>query len=277
MTIVYFASCLRLPEPDPDEALLLGAVPGSAVRPWDDPRVDWSEADLVVIRSTWNYHLHRDAFVEWAARVATTSRLYNSPEIVRWNSHKSYLRELSERGFRMVPTVFVDRGAPASLTAICAERGWTDVVVKPAVSGGSFSTKRFRGEMLDGDAFLTALSTERDVMVQPYVHSVDGHGERSMIWIAGELTHAIRKTPRFAGTEEQVSAALPIADDERAFALGVVESAGNDLLYARIDLARDEDGRLMVMELELIEPSLFLLQSPYALARFASAILQRGV
>jgi hypothetical protein len=276
---VYLASCLRLPEPDPDEPLLVAALEDAgvtaSVRAWDDPSVDWSSANAVVMRSTWNYFEQRDAFVAWSARVAAASKLFNPPEIVSWNSHKAYLRDLEKRGFAIVPTWFADRGTTTSLRDACASRGWTDVVVKPAVSAGSFSTRRFSGAMDGGDQFLATLSAHRDVMVQPYVRSVDGYGERSMVWIDGALTHAVRKTPRFSGADEQVSPALPIAADEGAFATAVIHSVDPALLYARCDLARNEANQPMIMELELIEPSLFLLQSPEALSRFARAIAAR--
>ena len=105
-------------------------------------------------------------------------------------------------------------------------------------------------------------------MVQPYVRSVEGHGERALVWIAGEITHAMRKSPRMEGDPESVGA-VPVLDDERAFALKVLEPFAKALLYARVDLARDENGALMVMELELVEPSLFLIYNPPALTRLA--------
>jgi hypothetical protein len=109
-------------------------------------------------------------------------------------------------------------------------------------------------------------------MVQPYVASVDGYGERSLVWIDGELTHAMRKTPRFVGDAERIDGPFPIADDERAVAEAALAPVAARILYGRVDLARDADGRPMVMELELVEPSLFLARHPPALARFVAAV-----
>lgn len=277
---VSIATCERLPERDVDESILLRALENAGVDPkmcaWDDPAVDWSQASCVVLRSTWNYHLHRPEFLSWIARVETVSKLYNPAEIVLWNSHKTYLRDLEKRGFAIVPTWFVDRGESVSLREGCAARGWTDVVLKPTVSAGSFSTHRLSGAMEGGEALLRSLSAEREVMIQPYVRSVDGYGERSIIWIDGELTHAIRKTPRFAGGHEQVSGAQAIAAEEATLTRAVLASIESPLLYARCDLARDEADRPMIMELELIEPSLFLQQSPLALERLARGIAARA-
>jgi hypothetical protein len=116
---------------------------------------------------------------------------------------------------------------------------------------------------------------EREMMVQPYVASVDGYGERSMVWIDGQVTHAIRKTPRFLADPEQVSSAIPIAPEERALAEQLL-ALTPEALYGRVDLARDEAGRPMVMELELLEPSLFFLQSASALERFVRAVVARA-
>jgi hypothetical protein len=110
------------------------------------------------------------------------------------------------------------------------------------------------------------------VLVQPYLDSVEGHGERALVWIDGELTHAVRKSPRFIGDAEQVSAAVPIADEEAAVARAALAVAPTPLLYARIDVARDEHGAPRVMELELVEPSLFFAQGPAALARLVAAL-----
>ena len=104
---------------------------------------------------------------------------------------------------------------------------------------------------------------------------VETNGERSIVWIDGAITHAIRKTPRFSGGSEQVSGEVAIADDERAFAERALAPFASELLYARVDMVRDAEGTLRVMELELIEPSLFLVQSPRALERFVAAIARR--
>jgi hypothetical protein len=195
---------------------------------------------------------------------------------VRWNTHKKYLRALEEKGVSVVRTHWVDRGSSESLAIAMRALGASTVVVKPAVSAASFGTMRVDATNLhEGEAHLRALASERDVMVQPYVRSVEGYGERSLICIDGALTHAIRKSPRFGGEHENVSPALPIADDERALAEKTLAAIPNEkLLYARIDLARDEHDRPCIMELELVEPSLFLMQSPAALARFAAAIVR---
>ncbi len=150
------------------------------------------------------------------------------------------------------------------------------MVIKPAVSAGSFGTVRVaRADFATvGQAHLDGLlGAAHDVLVQPFMSSVEGYGERALVWIDGALTHAVRKSPRFVGDPQWISDAVPIAPDEAVLAEAILAVAARQpLLYARVDLARDERGRPCLMELELIEPSLFLDRSPAALARMAGAI-----
>jgi hypothetical protein len=123
---------------------------------------------------------------------------------------------------------------------------------------------------------LHALLVDRDALVQPYLPSVETHGERALVWIDGHFTHAVRKTPRWSGENESVSDALAVEPDERALGELALAPLASRLLYARVDVARDERGEPLLMELELIEPSLFLAQHASALSRFVDAIIRRG-
>ncbi len=269
-----------LPEPDPDEGLLMEALAAAGLRPrlaaWDDPAVDWAAAGLAVIRSTWNYHHHHGAFNAWAGRVAGQTRLWNPARVVQWNSDKAYLTLLAAEDVPVVPTAHLSKGSKATLAAVMEETGWRRLVIKPAVSASSYRTMFVSEANLgDGTQHFDDLLATGDVLVQPYLTSVEGYGERAVVWIDGEFTHAVRKSPRFAEGEESVSGAVPIAADELKVARVALERVEGPLLYARVDLARDARGHPMVMELELIEPSLFLLQSPAALERLVNGIRSR--
>lgn len=280
MPALRVASCLRLPEPDPDaeplaEALRAAGV-DAAVLGWDDPSVDWDAPVPTILRATWNYALYPDEFLRWLDRVAAAGQLWNPLDLVRGNVHKSYLLELPARGVAAVPTLLVERGKSAALTDACDAFQCDRVVAKPAIGAGSLDTQYFKRD--DDVRFTThveRLTQRGDVLVQPFVESVSSYGERSMVWIDGELSHAIRKTPRFAGDAERVDGPLPIADDEASIALAALAPIADRLLYARVDLARDANGQPMVMEMELIEPSLFFSRRPGSADRFVSGLLRR--
>lgn len=281
---VRLATCRALPEPDHDEPLLLAALARAGVHAemcgWDDPTHAWSDAIPTVVRSTWNYIHALPEFLAWTTRVG--GALWNPPDVIAANAHKRYLVDLARAGHQVVPTHLVERGAGVAAADAAREAVHAfangAIVVKPAVSAGSFATRRFAADAsarAEAVAFVIELAATRDVLVQPYLASVDGHGERALVWIDGALTHAVRKSPRFSTDHESVSAALAIADDERRLAEAVLAPVASRLLYARVDVARAPSGEPQLMELELIEPSLFLGQEPAALGRFAGAIARR--
>jgi glutathione synthase/RimK-type ligase-like ATP-grasp enzyme len=274
---VILVTASDLPRPDADAEPLEAAVRArglrAATRAWDDPSVEWGGARVCVIRSTWNYVRHYPRFLAWAEDCARASRLENPLSVVRWNSHKRYMVELGARGLPVVPTRIVTTGDAVDLGALMAE--WGELVIKPAVSVGSIDTIRAGRDRLDeARRHLDALVARGEALVQPYYRSVEEYGERCLIWIAGAFTHAVRKGARFAADAERVSDAVPIATDERVAAEQLLAAAPAPVLYARVDLARDDDGRPRLMELELVEPCLFLDRAPAARERLADAIAE---
>lgn len=277
---VALITCRQLPEPDPDQQLLLDALQQRGVdavmHAWDgDGALDG--CDLAVLRSAWNYHLEPQRFLDWLAGAEAATRILNPPAVLLWNLHKRYLQELAEQGLPVVPTVFVERGSATSFAAVLQQQGWSRAVIKPSISAASFRTRAFAaGEARQAQAFLDELVVDRDAMIQRYLPSVERGGEKAMVWIDGEWTHAVRKAPRFHGADEQVSGAVAIDAGERAFGDRALAQVGSGLLYARLDLIAGDDGEPLISELELLEPSLFLLQHPPALARLAAAIARHG-
>jgi hypothetical protein len=272
---VRIATCVALPEPDDDEPVLAAAFAAAGVRAallgWDDPAVDWSAPVPTVLRSTWNYPLAPAAFLAWLDRIAAAGPVINPPDIVRGNLHKRYLLELAARGVPVVPTTLVEQGQSCDLTAIAAP----SIVIKPEVGAASLATRRFAPGDPAARAHLATLTATGAALVQPYVPSVDNHGERALVWIDGELSHAVRKAPRFSGDHERVTGPLAIADDERAVAEAALAPFADRILYGRVDVARDATGRPMVLELELIEPSLYFVHLPAAADRFVAALRHR--
>lgn len=281
---VALVSCLELDQPDHDFAPLRDAFTarGHEARnaAWDDPSVDWRGFDAALLRATWNYFHRRDAFLDWCERTAGVTRLLNPPAVARWNTHKFYLRDLEARGVPILPTLFVARGESLDLGRAMADRGWQAVVCKPAVSADSHGAFRVeRGEAAQRQPDLDDFLTRRDMLVQRYLPTVVEPGERCHVVIDGHHSHAVRKRSlwlggRHAGPE---GVAVAIAADEREVvaralaALPFVEPP----LYARVDLLRDEAGTPRIMELELVEPSLFFAEGQGSAARLAAAVERR--
>jgi glutathione synthase/RimK-type ligase-like ATP-grasp enzyme len=249
---------------------------------WDDPSVDWSRYRLAVVRSVWDYVHRREEFLAWAERVVATTALLNPPAILRWSSDKRYLGELARAGVPVVPTAFAEPGEAMS---------WPDggeVVVKPAVSAGSIDTERYPpGRRAEARGHVARLhAAGRTAMAQPYMAAVDGAGETAVVHLGGALSHAVRKGPMLLPGREVV-AGLFVKEDiapatctpEQAAvaeaALAAVPGGARDLLYARVDLVPGPDGGPAVIEVELLEPSLFLAQAPGAADRLAAAIAAR--
>ena len=277
---VAIVTCQNLPQEDVDEEPLMAALADAGLEPtlaaWDDRTVDWSQFGMAVLRSAWNFLDHLEEFLEWTVRAGTATTLFNPVEVVQWNTHKGYLRQLARQGVPVVPTAWLGVGEELDLGDLMADRGWHDVVAKPVVGAGAYLTERITDPAsARARQFWRTLCTDREVMVQPYLASVETYGERSLIWIDGELTHAIRKSPRLGDAPESVSDALPIAHIERELAEAVIADIPHELLYARIDLVRGDDDQPLLAELELVEPSLFLRQEPAALKRLVRGISER--
>lgn len=279
---VALATCARLPEPDPDAEPLAAAMRAAELNfvevAWDAPPALAVSPRMTILRSTWNYPDHPEEFSSWAKSVARTSDLWNPLPVVQWNLHKRYLIALADMGIPVVPTQLVPQGSATSLHAVVTARGWHDVVIKPAISAASKDTERAGAGTEQASAHYDALLARGDVLVQPYLPSVDGYGERAVIWIDGEVTHAVRKSRRLAGDAECVTAAH-VSPAEATLARRTIDAVrtllATDLLYARVDLAPDAHGDPLVMELELVEPSLFFTQGPRALDRFVAGVQRR--
>lgn len=281
---IAYATCAELPEPDLDEALVLAALRAAGheieLLVWDEPYEGGgtraAEFDLCLIRATWNYPLAVDAFRAWIARVDAQTVLWNPAEAVRWNLDKRYLLELESKGVPIIPTVRLERGDSGRVADIARENlggSWGSVVIKPSISAGSWETLCFGPDRFGAaDAFLAESLAQRDTLVQRYMSEVERGGERALVWIDGELTHAIEKQPRFGDDDEEVTLGPTPTERERAFASDLLSLVGGELLFARVDVIAGDDGELLLSELELIEPSLFFPHSAAALGRFVSAV-----
>jgi hypothetical protein len=279
---VALATYKALPSLSRDDQLLIPelALRGVAGVPavWDDSDVPWDAFDAVVIRSCWDYHTRPDVFREWINRVRDAGvPIWNPPAVLHWNIEKTYLRELVATGFAVVPTRWIERGSGAKLVAVLEEEGWDEAVVKPIVSASAANTWRTSIERASADQgrFRDLVASET-VMVRRFAQPIQTEGEWSLCFFGGEFSHAVLKRPvpgdfrvqsEFGGTHSKVTPDPALIAEASA----VLSAAPERCLYARVD-GCVVDGAFWLMELELLEPSLFLGYDPLAPARFATAI-----
>ena len=275
MRPVALATSVRWPQLSPEDVALPGALAAfdldASPAVWSDGSTDWSRFSCVVIRSCWDYHTRVSEFRAWIDQLEKNGMpLYNSPTIVRWNMNKRYLLELREKGASIPRTEFVRAGAKADL------RG--KVIVKPAVSASAFETHLFDDAEAAGAA-IDRLLPAGDVIVQEYITEVVTGGEWSLMFFDRQYSHAVRKLPKagdFRVQEELGGSSVsgepsPALKREAERILAMIEG---DLLYARVDIV-ERPAEVLLMELELIEPSLFFRTAPESTRRFAEAVNRR--
>lgn len=279
-----FATYRALPQLSDDDRLAVAAlrVHGVSVESavWDSPLVDWRKYDAVVLRSTWDYHQRPEEFESWLAYVEHLGvPTWNPPPLIRWNMDKRYLTDLASRGVATVPTLVLDRGDASTLDDIVAETGWKDLVFKPAISASGFQAARARtGRLADHrDSFVRLLS-EGDVLVRPFVGEMLEGGEWSFLFFAGQFSHAVKRRPRAGEFRvQQEPAGSAVGEHPRSAMIVEAERVVAHLpgawLYARVD-ACEVSSELLLVELQLVEPSLFLALDPSAPRRFAAAVRQ---
>ena len=265
-----------------DDRRLLGAFAerGVDAEPiaWSDAAADWDAYDAVVLRSTWDYIDRLPQFLEVVDAIERSSATLLNPErAVRWNADKHYLDDLDRMGVPIVPLVRGTPAAGARLGAEIAGTGWDELVLKPAVGVGGSGVVRTTAATLQ--SALDALPPETEVMVQPFAAAILDEGELSFIFIGGSLSHVLRKRPAtgdfrahgiYGGSVELTDA----IDPDAAAVQSMLARLPYDLHYARVDVVR-VDGRLTVLELELIEPMLYFGLAPGSAERFADATLTR--
>jgi hypothetical protein len=296
---VTLATYERLPGLTAEDRAVAAALGRRGVRVraavWSD-RAAWAgDPGLVVVRSCWDYHLRLAEFEGWLAGLRARGVAVRNPSgVLRWNARKRYLLDLAARGVSTLPTVLLPVGGSDALGAALALAAddparWRDVVVKPAVSASAFLTVRVRvGTHADegvADALrgFDALPAGSEVLVQPFAPSVAEIGETSLVYLGGRFSHAVTKRPAAGDfrVQEELGGSSRAADAPAALVAwgeGVLDAAGAlcdvpvaEITYARVDVLAEAAPRLM--ELELVEPSLFLRHAPDAAERFADAIV----
>lgn len=276
MPKIAIATYDKLPDLTVNDQLLIPIFTekGYIVSPkiWDNPEVDWSSFDIVLIRSTWDYYLKPEAFKNWVSQfINSKTKLINSPEIVLKNSHKFYLKELADKGVSIIPTLFSSEKIELEKLKM-----WEKIVIKPAVSAGSHETEFFVTTKLSQEVLDNKTSTG-DWLVQPFLEEIKEAGEISMLFFGGKFSHAIQKVPKSGDfrVQKQFGAnylKFEPSNELLILAKNIVENSGKESVYARIDGVMTQNGFLL-MEVEMIEPDLFFEYTTDGPMRFVDAVL----
>ncbi len=277
---IALVTASQMHKPDTETHLLVDVLRERGVEAeivcWDAHH-DWRQFTLVLIRTPWDYFYRLEEFLAWAHSVSKVTCLINPYAVIEWNCRKHYLKEVSLKGINTIPTLWFKQGS-ANMADLLARSGWDEVVVKPTVSAGAFGTIRTPATDPGCMAHLQSLLEKGDAMVQPFAPDILHHGEVSLIYFAETFSHAIRKVPRKGDYRVQdqyggiVEPHTP-TDEEMALGRSVLGTTPSPTTYARVDLVRWE-GKPALIELEVIEPMLFLEWAPDSAQRLASTVVK---
>lgn len=272
----YMANILR------DDGLLqehLATYGLSTVRvDWANPEVEWGSFRCAVFRTTWDYFDRHDEFRTWLEQIRLQTKLINVAEQIAWNMDKRYLADLERRGVTIVPTQFVSQGSQVTLRSLMESTGWDDAVIKPVISGAARHTFRVHPSNVDSlEIVFGPLLDQHTFMFQPFAKRIQEQGELSLMVFGGRYSHAVRKVPKAGDFRVQDDHGGKVyvheaTAEEKAFAERAVAACDTMPTYGRVDVVRNESGGLELMELELIEPELWLRNSEGSAALFARAI-----
>lgn len=250
---------------------------------WSDPSVDWDKYTHILIKSPWDYFDRYTEFQEWCIRIKGTGvPVFNDIDTVLWNSDKKYLQEIQAKGHRVIPTKFIPKAASLHLDSAFASFDSEYLIFKPSVSGGAKNTLKIKkGEAEHFDFQVNDLLKHEDFLLQPFINEVVEEGEYSFVFFGGRFSHAVLKQPKSGDFRVQhffggkITAIEPNSQ-VLSITQKIVDDFAADCLYARVDGVMIE-GNFYLMELELIEPYLFLFTAPAAKDNYIKAIKEKLV
>ena len=283
MPKIAIASCQNLPSFEKDDRFLYQALEAENIHadilPWDADAA-WDSYDACLIRTTWDYVPRWTEFVQWIDRVQTQTLLLNPAQTIHWNVDKHYLKELSDKGVPIAPTLWISEHV--DVARLLERQQWDRAFFKPTIGASASDTLRFsKNEVQQAQTFLNANLAKHTMMLQPYISTVETTGEFSAIFFANRCTHCVQKIPVKGdyrvqddyGASDRLIEHVPelIALAEKALA-----AVPHPWLYARVDALCMENGQWVLNELEMIEPSLFFRHAPHA-ARILVQALQEEI
>lgn len=245
---------------------------------WDDNQFDWSTTRFVIFRTTWDYFDRYQEFSEWLSFVSTKTNLINSEELIRWNVDKHYLNQLYQNGVNIPPTCFIEKGEKRSLFEIAAQFNWNEFILKPVVSGAARHTYRFEKPTEELSQLFATLIQDEAFMIQEFQQQIVSKGEVAYMVFGGKFSHAVLKTAKQGDFRVQDDFGGTISDyfpskEEIAFIEDVFQKIAPTPVYARIDVIWDNNDKLSVGEVELIEPELWFRRNTNSSKALAEAVI----
>lgn len=237
---------------------------------WSDPDFDWSQTRAVIFRTTWDYFDRFTEWQDWLERVSDQTRLINPVDMVRWNMDKHYLRDLERQGINIPETRYIEVGQHTTLASLHQETGWAETILKPCVAGSARHTYRLDHERLaEHEHIFQQLISKEAMMLQPFQHNVISQGEVSLMVMGGTCTHAVIKTAKAGDfrVQDNFGGSVRLYEpnkEEMTFAERAVAACASLPAYARVDIIRDNNDQLALIEIELIEPELWFRLRPEA-------------
>jgi glutathione synthase/RimK-type ligase-like ATP-grasp enzyme len=279
---IVLASCAGRADAVSADALLVAALQAQGVqvetRHWNDTSVLWHRCDAIVVRTTWDWYVDVAAFTGWLDRVQVRTQLLNPPQTLAWGLDKRFLLDLAASNVPVVPTLALSVADTARVARWAAHHGYDELILKPSLSAGSIGVVRTQV----GDIETTLLQDwpqQAVRLVQPYLRTIETDGELSIVFIDGKLSHGICKTPKvgeFRIQSEYGGKNTPIDPDDaaQAVAKAAIAAIPGDPVFVRIDMLHDGSS-YRVIEVEVIEPDLYLSVAPQAADRLAQALVKR--
>jgi glutathione synthase/RimK-type ligase-like ATP-grasp enzyme len=272
VTLVTCRAHPRLPD---DDQFLLASLEGRGIRHrvavWDDPDVDWSESSVTLLRAAWDSHLNPPSFTAWLNKLGNQSHLLNTTPLVQWNFDKHYLVELREKGMNVVPTALLTSASEAAISQALQQITAAEIVVKPRFGGDAYGVTRLppKSEAIAGH--FKRFGANGGLLIQPFIPGVELERERSLVFIGGRFTHALYRNPFGSGPTRQTPDNIHTPTPEELSYCRELLGSLPRLTYARVDLL-PFNSRSALMELEIIDPSLFFKAQPSAADALAAEV-----
>lgn len=249
---------------------------------WADPDFDWNTTRSAVFRTTWDYFDRFSEFKEWLSKVESLTQFFNPISQIKWNMDKWYLNDLRDKGVHVVETMYIRKGEKKSLRELVQASEWSDIILKPTIAGAARHTYKINVQnVADYQEIFEELIQNEDFMIQPFQYNITKKGEISFMVMDGKFTHAILKKAKsgdfrvqddFGGTVHNYTA----SENEIEFAEEVVRACEPLPAYARVDVMWDNENRLAVSEVELVEPELWFRECKEA-ARLLAETIARDI